>query len=107
MRTLLFTEAVAGLIQRSLRLLEELQINLRALEQAVIYTLLSFIFYFFFLDIYFSVYSHTFPISYFLFAFAYLRTLHRLDNSETEDHYWTIVRPELLVSLGIFLKSYG
>lgn len=36
------SEAVEGLIQRSLRLMEELQINLMAPEQAVIYTLLFF-----------------------------------------------------------------
>lgn len=83
--------------------MEKLQINLIALEQAVIYTLLSFLFFFRKIFRYpLSVYSHTFPISYFLFAFAYLRALLRLDKSETEEKW-----PELLVSLGIFLKSYG
>lgn len=80
--------------------MEELQINLMAPEQAVIYTLLFFLVKF--LDVHFSVYSTTVPISYFLFAFAYLRAFHRLDKSETEEKWL-----ELLVRLGIFLKSYG
>lgn len=70
--------------------MEELQINLIALEQAVINTLLLCspflkIFFVKFLDVHFSVHSTTFPISYFLFAFAYLRALYGLDKSETKE----------------------
>lgn len=52
------------------------------------------------LDISFPVDSPTFPTYYFLFAFdKYFRALRSQEKSQTE-------RPELLLSFGMFLKSY-
>lgn len=107
MRTLHFITAVVGLVQRSLRLMEKLQLNSIALEQANVCNLYFSLFSLRILDIHSPVYSHTFPISYFLFAFdKYLRALHRLDKSETEGK-WPVISQlgDILQVLGWKKKS--
>lgn len=109
MRTLHFSTAVVGLVQRSLRLMEKLQLNSIALEQANVCNLYFSLFFFSLriLDIHSPVYSHTFPISCFLFAFdKYLRALHSLDKSETEGK-WPVISQlgDILQVLGWKKKS--